>query len=183
MLQFSIRLPSSATHRKLSDMKGKSGTQGKGFAYVMAVPVAVLLIVAATTVYDYRNGPIKRAHAVAGTETYSAEPFCAFEGVWHDWEDDEVVTLGCLEVKGNIRAGSYRSMMGPRATSNFSMSGAYNIDSDSTMQVIGKDRDGKSVKFIVPIYVDDTEYPTQMIAFNKNGERVTYIWKRIAAGQ
>ena len=183
MLQFSIRLPSSATHRKLSDMKGKSGTQGKGFAYVVAVPIAVLLIVAATTVYDYRNGPIKRAHAVAGTETHSAEPFCAFEGVWHDWEDDEVVTLGCLEVKGNVREGSYSSATGPRATFNFQMTGTYDLDSDDSILVFGKTREGMRLKFSKAIYVNDTEYPTQMIAFNKNGERVTYIWKRIAAGQ
>jgi len=38
-------------------MKGKSRTQGKGFGYVMAVPMAVLLIVAARAVYDYRNVP------------------------------------------------------------------------------------------------------------------------------
>jgi hypothetical protein len=77
-----------------------------------------LLTVAAKTVYDYRHGPVESARADARTETYFAEhpgPFCAFEGVWYDWEHDETITLGCLELKGDIREGSYRSAMGPRA--------------------------------------------------------------------
>ena len=68
-------------------MKGKGRTQGKGFSYVMAVAMAALLIVAAKTLFDYGNGPVRRAHADARTETYFAEhpgPFCAFEGVWYD---------------------------------------------------------------------------------------------------
>ena len=100
------------------------------------------------------------------------------EGVWHDWEDDETITLGCLEVKGNIREGSYSSATGPRATSDFSMSGTYDLDSDSSMQVIGKDREGRGVKFTTPIYVDDTEYPTQMIVIDKRGMKTLYIWQR-----
>jgi hypothetical protein len=162
-------------------MRGKGRTQGKGFSYVMAVAMAALLIVAATTVYDYGNGLVKRAHADARTETYFAEhsgPFCAFEGVWYDWEDDETITLGCLEVKGNIRGGSYSFAMGPRATSNFSMSGIYDIDSDSSMQVIGKDREGKDVKFTAMIYVEDKEYPTQIIVIDKMGDGSSYIWQR-----
>jgi hypothetical protein len=151
-----------------------------GFSNVMAVLMAALLIVAAKTVYDYRNGPVESALADARTEAYFAEhpgPFCAFEGVWYDWEHDESITLGCLEVKGDIRGGSYRSAMGPRATSNFSMSGTYDIDPDSTMQVIGKDRQGKDVKFTTLIYVEDKECPTQMIVINEKEKRV-YIWKR-----
>jgi carotenoid cleavage dioxygenase-like enzyme len=94
-------------------------------------------------------------------------------------EEDETITLGCLEVKGNIREGSYSSVTGPRATSNFSISGTYDLDnSDNSMQVIGKDRDGKGVRFTRPIYVDDTEYPTQMIVIDKKGGRAVYIWKR-----
>jgi hypothetical protein len=158
-------------------MKGKGRTQGKGFSYVMAVAMAALLIVAAKTISDYRNGPV----ADARTETYFAEhsgPFCALEGVWHDWEEDETITLGCLEVKGDIREGSYSSAMGPRATSNFSMSGTYDIDSDSFMQVIGKDREGKAVRFSTMIYVEDQEYPTQMIVIDEQGERGFYIWQR-----
>jgi hypothetical protein len=105
------------------------------------------------------------------------------EGVWHDWEDDETITLGCLEVKGNIREGSYSSATGPRATSDFSMSGTYDLDSDSSMQVIGKDREGRGIKFTTPIYVDDTEYPTQMIVIDKRGGKSLHLEKkRIASG-
>jgi hypothetical protein len=78
-------------------------SKGKGFTYVMAVAMTALLIVAARAVYGYRSGP-----ADARTETYLAEhskPFCAFEGVWYDWEQDETITLGCLEVKGDVREG------------------------------------------------------------------------------
>ena len=100
-------------------MKGKGRTLGTGFGYMMAVPMAVLLIVAAKAVYDYRNIPFERAQANPRTETYFAEQsgsFCVMEGVWNNWEDDETTTLGCLEVKGNIREGSYNSVMGPRAS-------------------------------------------------------------------
>ena len=163
-------------HPEPRDMKGKGLTQGKGFGYVMAVPVALLLIVAAKTVYDSSNAPF--THANARTQTYFAEQsgsFCVMQGVWHDWEDDETITLGCLEVKGNIREGSYSSATGPQAISNFSISGTYDINSDGSMQVVGKDRQGKGVKFIVPIVVDDTEYPTQMITIDKKGEKSLYI--------
>ena len=131
-------------------MLGNGRARENGFSYVTAVFMAALLIVVAKSVYDYRNGPVESELADARTETYFAEhpgPFCAFEGVWYDWEHDESIALGCLEVKGDIRGGSYRSAMGPPATSNFSMSGTYDVDPDSTMQVIGKDRQGKDVKF------------------------------------
>ena len=160
-------------------MKGKGQTQRKGFGYVVAVPLAVLLVVAAKTVYDYGNAAFKGINARPATyfaEPY--EPFCLMEGVWHDWEEDETITLGCLEVKGNVRQGSYSAATGPRAISSFTISGTYDLDSDSTMRVIGKDRQGKGVKFLVPIYVDDTEYPTQMIIIDKKGEKSLYIWKR-----
>jgi len=45
------------------------------------------------------------------------------------------------------------------------------------MLIIGKSSEGKSVKFTTTIYVDDTEFPTQMILTNKKGDRVVYIWK------
>ena len=155
-------------------------TQGNGFICAMAVLVAALLVLAAKTVYDYRNGPVADALADATAEAYFAEgpgPFCTFEGVWHDWERDETITLGCLEVKGGIREGSYSSAMGPRATSNFSMSGAYDI-AGSFMQVIGKDGERKDVKFTRLIYVEDPEYPTQMIVIDEKGEGSFYIWQR-----
>ena len=159
-------------------MKGKGQTQGKGFGYIMAVPMAVLLVGAAIAIYDYRNAPFRGTSTI---ETYLAEysgPFCVMEGVWHNWEEDETITLGCLEARENIREGSYSSVTGPRATSNFSISGTYDLDSDGSMQVHGKDRQGKVVQFNVPIYVDDTEYPTQMIIIDKKGEKSLYIWKR-----
>ena len=90
-------------------MKGKGRTQGKGFSYVVAVAMAALVIVAAKTASDYWNDWVKGALVDARTETYFAAhsgPFCAFEGVWYDWDDDETITLGCLGVKGNIREGS-----------------------------------------------------------------------------
>ena len=167
-------------------MKGNGRTQGKGFGYVMTVPTAALLIVAATGVYDYRNAPFKGAHENARTEGYSAQqsgPYCVMEGVWHNWEEDETITLGCLEVKGNVRDGSYSSATGPRATSDFSMSGTYDLDSGS-MQVIGKDREGRDIKFTTPpMCVDDTEYPTQMIFIDKSGMKSLYIWKPAATAE
>ena len=156
-------------------------TQGNGFICAMAVLVAALLVLAAKTVYDYRNGPVADAFADATAVAYFAErssPFCTFEGVWHDWERDETITLGCLEVKGNIRRGSYSSAMGPRATSNFSMSGTYDIDGDSCMRISGKDREGKDVKFTALISVENKEYPTQMILIDEEGQKGLYVWKR-----
>jgi hypothetical protein len=147
----------------------------------MAVLAAALLIVAAKTAYDHRNTPIKDTLADAKADLYFAEhpgPFCTFEGVWYDWERDETITLGCLEVTGNHREGRYSSAMGPRATSNFSMSGTYDIDSDSCIRVTGKDREGKSVKFIAPISVEDVEYPTQIIFVDDKGQKGFFIWKR-----
>jgi hypothetical protein len=147
----------------------------------MALLVAALLIVAAKTAYDYGNTQLKDALADAQVEQYFAEhpgTFCTFEGVWQDWERDETITLGCLEVKGKIREGSYRAEMGPRATSNFSMTGTYNIDSDSCIHVVGRDREGKNVKFTSPISVEDVEYPTQMTFVDETGQEGFFIWKR-----
>ena len=163
-----------------------NGNQGKGFSYVLAIGMAALLtLVGGEDFSEYRDDWVKGAQADARTATYFAEhsgPFCAFEGVWYDWEDDETITLSCLEVKGNIREGSYRSATGARATSNFSINGTYNIDSDSSMQVIGKDQDGKTVKFITMIFVEDSEYPTQMIVIDKEGEGSLYIWQKKSPG-
>ena len=171
----------SESATRIPSHKGKGRTQGKGFGYVMAVPMAVLLIVAAMTVYDYRNASVKSAQANARTETYFAEQsgsFCVMEGVWHNWEDDETITLGCLELKGNIREGSYSSATGPRATFNFAMTGTYDLDSDDSILVVDKTREGIRVKFSKAIYVDDTEYPTQMIVIDKMGGKNLYIWQR-----
>jgi hypothetical protein len=148
----------------------------------MAVLVAALLIVAAKTAGDYRNAPVKDALADAEVEQYFAEhpgPFCTFEGVWQDWERDETITLGCLELKGkHIREGSYSSELGPRATSNFVMTGTYDVGSDSCIRVIGKDREGKTVKFTALISVENVDYPTQLIFVYEKGQEGFFIWKR-----
>src|SRR5215470_9365736 len=83
-------------------------------------------------------------------------------GVWHNWEEDITIALGCLQVKGNVREGTYSAVTGPRSTSNFAMAGGYDLDSEGSMLIIGKSREGKHIKFAATIYVDDTEYPTQM---------------------
>lgn len=161
-------------------MKGKGETQGRAFGFVIAVPIAALIIVALMTLHDYRNALSKGAQADAGTAAYFARqsgPFCVMEGVWHNWEEDETITLGCLEVKGDVRQGSYSSTTGPRSTFNFAMSGSYDLDSDDSILVVGKTREGKHVKFTKTIYVDDTEYPTQMILIDPTRERGVYIWK------
>src|SRR5215475_8550527 len=148
---------------------------------LMAVLVAAPLILAAKAVYENRNGPVTDALADATAEAYFAErpgPFCTFEGVWHVWERDETITLGCLEVKGNVRRGSYSSAMGPRAKSNFSMSGTYDIDGDSCMRISGKDREGKDVTLTTLISVENKEYPTQMIFIDEEGQKGLYVWKR-----
>jgi hypothetical protein len=176
-----MAMTESATLHPEPDMMGKGQRQGKGFGYLMAVPMALLLIVAAATLYEYRRDPFKGAHAVVRTAAYSAEqagPFCVMEGVWHNWEEDETITLGCLEVKGNVREGRYNSETGPRATFNFALTGTYNLDSDDSIRVVGKTREGIRVKFSKAIHVDDTEYPTLMILIDQTRERSIYIWKR-----
>jgi hypothetical protein len=45
------------------------------------------------------------------------------------------------------------------------------------MRVVGKDQDGKAVKSTMMIYVEDPEYPTQMIVIDKKGEGSFYIWQ------
>jgi hypothetical protein len=162
-------------------LKGNDRTQGKGFSCVMAVLAAALLIVAAKTAYDYRNTPIKDALADVKAAQYFVEhpgPFCTFEGIWYDWERDETITLGCLEVSRDHREGHYSSTTGPRAASNFSMTGTYNIDSDSCIRVIGQDREGKTVQFTSLIEVEDVELPTQMIFVDEKGQAGFFIWKR-----
>ena len=41
------------------------------------------------------------------------------------------------------------------------------------MQVVGKDQYGQGVKFTTPFYVDDKEYPTQMIVIDKMGGKIS----------
>jgi hypothetical protein len=154
----------------------------KVFGYIIAVPVAALMIAAVMTVYDvYRHAQVKRAHRLATTANYIAAQsasFCVLEGIWHNWEEDETIELGCLRMRGIAREGSYRSAMGPRSTSNLSITGTYDLDADDAMLVVGTSHEGKQVKFNKTIHVDDTEYPTQMILIDEKGDRGVYIWKR-----
>jgi len=39
-------------------------------------------------------------------------------------------------------------------------------------------REGKDVKFTTRIYVEDEEYPTQMIVIDEKGVGGFYIWQR-----
>jgi hypothetical protein len=144
--------------------------------------VAAVLFTAAKTAYDYRNAPVEDPLLDARVDRYFAEhpgPFCILQGVWYDWERDETMTLGCLEIKGRrLRQGTYKSETGPRATSNFSVTGTYDINSDSSIRVIGKDRQGKTVRSTTLITVEDVEYPTQIISLDEDGQAGFFIWKR-----
>jgi hypothetical protein len=164
------------------NLKSPDQTRRRSVITVMGVLLAALLIGAAKTAYDYTDAPLKDALADAKVDQYYAEhpgPFCTFEGVWHDWERDETMTLGCLEIKGNhLRQGSYKSETGPRATSNFSVTGTYDVGSDSCIRVIGKDRQGKTVRSTTLIAVEDLEYPTQIVSVDEDGEPGFFIWKR-----
>jgi hypothetical protein len=156
-------------------------SKGKVLSCVMSASAAALLIVAARSVYDYRDAPVEEALAEAKAELYFAEhpgPFCTFEGVWYDWERDETITLGCLEVSDDRRQGRYRSATGPRATTNLSMSGTYDVDNDSCIRVSGKQGNGRTMEFTEPISVDNVEYPTQMIFVDEKGQKGVFIWKR-----
>ena len=164
-------------------MKDTDQTRRPDFiGIVSAVLLAVALFIVATkTAHDYKNASSKDPLLDARIDRYFAEhpgPFCILEGVWHDWERDETMTLGCLEIKGNLRQGSYKSETGPRATSSFSVTGTYDVGSDSSIRVIGKDREGKTVRSTTLIAVEDLEYPTQIISVDEDGEPGFFIWKR-----
>jgi hypothetical protein len=164
-------------------LEGADQTRRRDFIRVIGgLLTAALVIVASKTTYDYENTPVKDAFGDAMASLYLAQhsqPFCTFQGVWEDWERDETVTLGCLEVKGQyIREGSYKSQMGPRATSNVLITGTYNIDSDSCLRVTGTDQEGKHVKFTALISADKPENPTQMVSVDQSGQQHLFIWKR-----
>jgi hypothetical protein len=173
-------LPQNRFLRRLFSGRNRHGKR-KVLSCALAASVAALLIVAGRSVYDYWDAPVEEALAEAKAELYFAKhpgPFCTFEGVWFDWERDETITLGCLEVSGNHREGRYRSATGPRATTNLSMTGTYDVDSDSCIRVIGKEGNGRTIQFTEPISVDDVEYPTQMIFVDEKGQKSLFIWKR-----
>jgi hypothetical protein len=68
--------------------------------------------------------------------------------------------------------------MGPRATSNFSMSGTYEVDSDSCFHFFHKDGNGNTVKVTALISVENREYPTHFYAIDEKGNTSFFIWKR-----
>jgi hypothetical protein len=57
------------------------------------------------------------------------------------------------------------------------MSGTYDIDLDSCMQINGSDQERKIVKFTTLLYAEDREYLTQMIVIGRREEKSLYIWK------
>jgi hypothetical protein len=166
---------------KVFNLKDTDQTRRRGFISLMTLLVAALLVTVAKTAYDIRNAPVE-APLDARIDLYFAEhpgPFCILEGVWHDWERDETMTLGCLEIKGHhLRQGSYKSETGPRATLSFSVAGTYDVGSDSSIRVIGKDREGRTVRSTTLIAIEDLEYPTQIVSVDEDGEPGFFIWKR-----
>jgi hypothetical protein len=58
------------------------------------------------------------------------------------------------------------------------VTGTYDINSDSSIRVIGKDRQGKTVRSTTLITVEDVEYPTQIISLDEDGQAGFFIWKR-----
>src|SRR6516165_1027341 len=119
--------------------------QGSIIRYITAMVIVGFALLMATTFYNTWKeiGQVlpADARALAYFEKYS-EPDCRFEGIWHDWERDEWMTLGCLKVKDGHREGSYSSATGSRAFSQVSMQGTYRIDGEGFIHVAGQDRDG-----------------------------------------
>ncbi len=157
--------------------------QGSIIRYITTMVIVGLAVLTAATFPSARKEigeafPVD-ARAAAYFELHS-EPDCRFAGAWHDWERDEWMTLGCLEVKVQHREGSYSSATGPRATLQVSMQGTYWIDGAGFLNVARQDSKGKNRDFIVPISVDRVEYPTQ-ICFAKTTEGFActafFIWK------
>jgi hypothetical protein len=164
---------------KSTDQTRKLDLFGVAGALLLA---AALFIVASKKFNDYEQVAAKDPLLDVKIDRYFAEHpsrFCILEGVWHDWERDETMTLGCLEIKGrNLRQGTYKSETGPRATSSFSVTGTYDVGSDSSIRVIGKDQKGNIVRSTTLIAVEDLEYPTQIVSVDEDGERGFFIWKR-----
>jgi hypothetical protein len=166
---------------KKAQMRSTDQTRRRGFVSLMILLMAVLLFTAAKTAYDITNEPVETPLDARIVRYFSARPdrFCILEGVWHDWERDETMTLGCLMVKSrSLRQGSYKFETGPRATSTFSITGTYDIGSDSTIRATGKDREGKTVRIVTLIAVEDLQYPTQIFSVDEDGEPGFFIWKR-----
>jgi hypothetical protein len=157
--------------------------QGSIIRYITTTVIIGLALLAAAIFHSARKEIGQAFHADAMTAAYfeqHSEPDCRFAGAWHDWERDEWMTLGCLEVKVQHREGSYSSATGPRATLQVSMQGTYWIDGAGFLRVARQDSKGINHDFNVPISVENTEYPTQM-CFAKTTEGIActafFIWK------
>jgi hypothetical protein len=152
--------------------------------YITTMVIVALAVLTATTFYntwkEIGQAVPADARASAYFEQYS-EPDCRFEGTWHDWERDEWMTLGCLDVKDEHREGSYSSATGPRAISRASMQGTYRIDAEGFIHIAGQDSEGKNQDFSAPISVENGEYPTQ-VCFAETTEGIActafFIWKK-----
>jgi hypothetical protein len=156
---------------------------GNIIRYITTAAIAGLAVLTATTFYNTRKEigqVLSDARASAYFEQYS-EPDCRYEGTWHDWERDEWMTLGCLEVQGDHREGSYSSATGPRAISQVSMQGTYRIDGEGFIHIAGQDSEGKNHDISAPISVENDEYPTQ-VCFAETTEGIActafFIWKK-----
>jgi hypothetical protein len=157
--------------------------QGSIIRYITSMVIVGLAVLAAATFHSARKKIGQSLPSDAMTAAYfeqHSEPDCRFAGAWQNWEPDEWMTLGCLEVKVQHREGSYSFATGPRATLRVSMQGTYWIDGGGILHVARRDSEGKNHDFNVPISVDRDEYPTQIcFAETTEGSACTafFIWK------
>lgn len=155
--------------------------QGSIIRYTSSMVLVGLVVLAATTFYRKEISQVVAVdpRTLAYFQQYS-EPDCRFKGAWHDWERDEWMTLGCLEVKNEHREGSYSSVTGPRAIAQVSMRGVYWIDGEGILHIVGQDSERKNHNFSAPISVENPDYPTQ-VCFAETTEGLActafFIWK------
>ena len=93
--------------------------QGSIIRYITSMVIVGLAVLAAATFHSARKKIGQSLPSDAMTAAYfeqHSEPDCRFAGAWQNWEPDEWMTLGCLEVKVQHREGSYSFATGPRAT-------------------------------------------------------------------
>ena len=158
--------------------------QGNIIRYITTMVIVGLAVLTATTFYNTWKeiGQVVSADArVLDYFERNSGPDCRFKGTWHDWERDEWMTLGCLEVNGDHRVGSYSSVTGPRAISQVSMQGTYRIDGEGFIHIAGQDSEGENHYISTPISVENVEYPTQ-VCFAETTEGIActafFIWKK-----
>ena len=158
--------------------------QGSIIRYITTMVIVGFVVLMAATFHSARKEIGQGLPADARTAAYfqqHSEPDCRFKGAWQDWERDEWMRLGCLEVKVRHREGTYGFATGPRATLQVSMQGTYWIDGGGIFHVARRDGEEKNHDFSVPIAVDRAEYPTQ-ICFAETTEGIActafFIWKK-----